>query len=210
MVASVQKLQAEQVEAAASTLALAFHDDPLLQILQPDEAKRPAVGRWFLGAFVRYGLPFGQVWANGDASAVAVWLPPGKTDVSTLGMLRVGLGALPLKVGLRGTARIMRGMSVTEPFHKAVDGPHWYLGMVGTRPERQGQGLGQALLAAGTDQADTEGLPCYLETGTEANLAFYSKRGFEVTGEAEAEGVTVWAMVRQPQPTDRAPRGGNV
>ena len=125
MVPSVRTLEAEQVEAAAATLALAFHDDPLLQILQPDEAKRAVVGQWFLGAFVRYGLPFGQVWADDDASVVAVWLPPGKTDVSTMGMLRVGLGALPLKVGLRGTAPILRAMSVTEPFHKAVDGPHW-------------------------------------------------------------------------------------
>ena len=106
--------------------------------------------------------------------------------------------------------RIMRAMSATEPFHKAVHGPHWYLGMVGTRPERQGQGLGQALLAVGTDQADAEGLPCYLETGTEANVAFYSKRGFEVTGEAKAEGFTVWAMVRPPQPTNRAPSSGDV
>ena len=100
-------------------------------------------------------------------------------------------------------------MSVTEPLHKAVDGPHWYLGMVGTRPERQGQGLGQALLAIGTDQTDAAGLPCYLETGTEANVAFYSKRGFEVTGEGEAEGFTVWAMVRQPQPPDEAPSSGD-
>ena len=62
----------------------------------------------------------------------------------------------------------------------------------------------------GTDQADAAGLPCYPETGTEANVAFYSRRGFEVTGEAKAEGASVWAMVRPPQPTDRTPSGGDV
>ena len=59
--------------------------------------------------------------------------------------------------------RIVRALSATEPFHKAVDGPHWYLVAVGTRPERQGQGLGSALLEVGTSQADAVGLPCYQE-----------------------------------------------
>jgi len=92
----------------------------------------------------------------------------------------------------------MRALSPTEPFHKAGGGPHWYLLSVGTRPERQGQGLGKSLLEQGTAQADAAGLPCYLETATEENVAFYSKRGFEVTGQAEVQGFTVSGMVRPP------------
>jgi ribosomal protein S18 acetylase RimI-like enzyme len=90
-------------------------------------------------------------------------------------------------------------MSATEALHKAVDGPHWYLMAIGTRPEVQGTGLGSALVELGTAQADKAGIPCYLETGTESNVAFYRKRGFEVTGQAEMYGFTVYGMVRQPQ-----------
>jgi ribosomal protein S18 acetylase RimI-like enzyme len=192
-------IRPDQVEASADTLAEAFRDDPLLEILQPDGHKRPRVGRWVMSTVVRYGTRGGQVWGNEDVSAVAIWLPPDGTDVSIGGMIRAGFGALPLKVGIRGVKRFMRLMSASEPLHKAVDGPHWYLMSVGTRPERQGQGLGSALLEVGTSQADAAGLPCYLETLTDEDVAFYSKRGFEVTGQAEVEGFILRAMVRPPK-----------
>ena len=70
---------------------------------------------------------------------------------------------------------------------------------VGTSPTRQGTGLGSSLLQLGTSKADAAGIPCYLETATESNVAFYSKRGFEVTGEASLFGFTLRGMVRPPR-----------
>ena len=65
-------------------------------------------------------------------------------------------------------------MSVTEKFHKTVNGPHWYLAAVGSRDEHQGRGLGSELVEVGTSRADEAGLPCYLETGTQSNIDFYA------------------------------------
>jgi ribosomal protein S18 acetylase RimI-like enzyme len=70
---------------------------------------------------------------------------------------------------------------------------------IGTRSAAQGTGLGSALLEIGTAQADSAGLPCYLETGTENNVAFYSKRGFEVVGQADVYEFTLYGMVRPPK-----------
>lgn len=192
-------IRRDQKQAAARTLAEAFWDDPLLQILEPDVGKRASVGAWFFGRAVEYGLRWGRVWGNDDASAVAIWLPPGSTELTPGRMLRVGFGALPFKVGLRGTARFARATAVTGRFHEAVGGPHWYLMAVGARSACQGRGLGTALVELGTSQAAAVGLPCYLETGTERNVDFYEKRGFEVTGRAEAEGFTLYGMVRPPR-----------
>ncbi len=84
-----------------------------------------------------------------------------------------------------------------------VDGPHWYLWALGVAPERQGQGIGGALLAPILARADAEGLPCYLETQTEANVAFYARRGFEVLAADELPGqpvsVPMWYMAREPR-----------
>lgn len=88
---------------------------------------------------------------------------------------------------------------MTEPFHKQVHGPHWYLMTVGARRARQGQGLGSQLVELGTSQADDASVPCYLETGTDSNIAFYRKRGFEVIGQADLDGHTLTGMVRQPR-----------
>ncbi len=192
-------IRTEQATAAAHTLADAFRDDPLLLILAPDEEARRRVAPWLMGRLVAYGLRWGHVYGNEDASAVAVWLPPGQTTVSAPRMLRVGMGAMPFKAGLGATKRFVAAMSATEGLHEAVEGPHWYLVAVGTRPARQGQGLGGALLEVGTAQADAAGLPCYLETGTDANVAFYSRRGFEVISEAVVEGFSIRGMVRPPR-----------
>ncbi len=189
----------DQSDAAAQTLSEAFKDDPLPYILEPNEHKRPRISPWFFSKAIAYGMRWGHVWVNDDASAVAVWFPPGNTDVKPGRMLRVGFGALPFKIGFRGVGRFMRAMSATDKFHKALEGPHWYLMAIGTQPTRQGEGLGSALLALGTSKADEAGVPCYLETGTESNVAYYSKRGFEVTGQANLLGFTIYGMVRQPK-----------
>ena len=196
----MDRLKPNQASAAASTLAQAFWDDPLMHILASDERRRADAGPWFFGALINYGLRYnGEIWCNQDASAAAVWFPPGHTHLSPLRMLRVGMAAMPFKAGINGTMRFFKAMPITEAFHKAVDVPHWYLLAIGTRPEVQGTGLGGALVELGTAQADEAGIPCYLETGTESNVAFYRKRGFEVTGETEVYGFTLYGMVRQPQ-----------
>src|SRR3989304_6251025 len=105
-----------------------------MEVLRPDQLA--AAAKTLAGAF------WGEVWCNDDASAVAVWFPPGNTDVTSGRMLRVGMGALPFRAGIDGTVRFMRAISATEKFHKAVEGPHWYLMAIGTSPTRQGTGLG--------------------------------------------------------------------
>ena len=88
----------------------------------------------------------------------------------------------------------MQAISATEPFHKAVHGPHWYLLAVGARSQFQGRGLGSALVEIGTSRADAAGVPCYLETGTQSNIDFYAKRGFEIVGQTNFDGHTLTGM----------------
>ena len=70
------------------------------------------------------------------------------------------------------------------------------LGYVGLDP---GQGLGSQLVEMGTSRADDAGVPCYLETGTDSDIAFYRKRGFEVVGQADCYGYTLTGMIRPPR-----------
>ena len=147
---------------------------------------------------LQYGLRWGEVWGTDDASAVAVWVPPGSGEMGLTRLLRVGGARLPFRLGMGATLRFMRALSATEPFHKAVHGPHWYLAAVGTRAARQGQGLGSRLVAVGTARADEAGVPCYLETGTQSNVDFYARRGFQVVGQTDFDGHTLTGMVRPP------------
>jgi ribosomal protein S18 acetylase RimI-like enzyme len=195
----VERLRPDQQRAAALTLAEAFANDPLLEILAPDPVRRAKLGRPMMSVLLAYGVRYGQVWSNDDASAVAIWLHPESGPMTMPRMLRAGMWRAPSMLGLDGMGRMAKSMSATERFHKQVEGPHWYLMTVGTLAARQGQGLGSQLVAMGTSRADDAGVPCYLETGTDSNIAFYRKRGFEVIGQADCYGHTLTGMIRPPR-----------
>lgn len=73
--------------------------------------------------------------------------------------------------------------------------------MIGTHPDWQRRGVAAALMAAGFELADAEGLPCYLETETLDNVAYYGHHGFEVRSEWDVAtvddgGPHMWGMLR--------------
>ena len=94
---------------------------------------------------------------------------------------------------------VLAGVQRIEKRHPAE--PHLYLSVLGTDPPRQGEGIGGALLAPGLALCDTEGLPAYLESSKERNLAYYARFGFRVTGETRLPrgGPTVWSLWRDPR-----------
>lgn len=83
-----------------------------------------------------------------------------------------------------------------------ANGPHLRLEFYGVVPDRQGTGVGTALIEEGHRRADELGLPSYLETFSDSNVGFYRHRGYEVVGEFTiGDGTPGWGMIRPPQPT---------
>lgn len=61
----------------------------------------------------------------------------------------------------------------------------------------QGTGKGGAVIRAGLERVNAEGLPACLETAKETNIGLYRRFGFEVTEEWRLPGgPPVWSMVR--------------
>jgi GNAT superfamily N-acetyltransferase len=79
--------------------------------------------------------------------------------------------------------------------------PHWYLQGLGTDPPRQGEGLASAALEPVLARCDADGVPAYLESTRERNVAFYERHGWTVTGTIDVPegGPRLWAMWREPQ-----------
>jgi ribosomal protein S18 acetylase RimI-like enzyme len=75
--------------------------------------------------------------------------------------------------------------------------PHYYLGVLGVRPELQVKGAGTQLIRsfAGLSNRDPKSSGVFLETAEESNLEFYKRRGFEVRGsEPLDEHTTLWCL----------------
>lgn len=195
----IAEMKQHQEDRLAQSMSRAFFNDGLLIVLRPDESKRHDFGVWFWGRGLEYTKRWGRVFCNEDATAGSLWLPPENSKVTMGRVIRAGFLGLPFKAGPRGAYRFLKLMPAIEKMQEeAVSEPHWHLFGIGVEPGLQGKGIGSQLMEVGLDLADSSGQPCYLETGTEENVRFYSKRGFEVKGQVEFYGFTVWAMVRQP------------
>jgi ribosomal protein S18 acetylase RimI-like enzyme len=135
---------------------------------------------------------------TGDGAAAVVWFPPpGRWQLSRPQRLRL-LPPLVRFLGLR-TASVLAGLERMEEQHPH-DPSHWYLFILGTEQAVQGRGLGSALLAQVLARVDVDGMPVYLESSSERNLALYGRHGFEVTSEvAIPGGPRVWPMWREPR-----------
>ena len=84
--------------------------------------------------------------------------------------------------------------------------PHWYVAIVGTLPECQGQGKGRQVMKKLGDMADRCGKACYLECGGDRNVEFYRKVGYEVAGTKDmvdgtdaADTLKWYCMIRLPK-----------
>lgn len=82
------------------------------------------------------------------------------------------------------------------------EAPHYYLGVLGVDPSMKGKGLGRDLLQAfcALSAADAGSSGVYLETGSEASLAFYLRNGFVLRGEADLGGTPLWCVFAPHRP----------
>jgi len=198
---SVRQATADDLDGMAEALSLSFHDDPVMRWLFGAEAPRP----------MRYTRPFfrtegarhlrhHEVYTVDGTPGAAYWDPPGHWRTKTSDVLRL----TPLMVRGMGTRTVnaLRGLSRVEAAH-AKHPEHYYLAVLGTRPDQQGGGIGSALLRPVLDRCDTDGIGAYLESSKESNIPFYRRHGFEVVGEVQfPSGPTLWPMWRDPQPPE--------
>ena len=204
MIGEPIRLRAEHKDRAVEALLGAFRDDSLYTYICPDSARRVEAMRALLDAVVGFTLVYGEAWTTPEVTGAACWLPPGRTSISIWQMPRTRF-ALPrtlLRFGPGSLGRFAEVFGYADQAHaRVVPGPHWYLWALGVAPASQGQGVGSSLLQPVLAQADAAGVPCYLETETERNVAFYEKRGFEaLESKRMSDGrAALWIMLRTPR-----------
>lgn len=199
---SVRPGTKSDVPLLSKVLADAFDDDPVMSWILPDPASRKArMARMFSGWTRHHHLAGGGVEVavdtQGAIGGAALWDPPGRWKQSTWSSLMV----IPtLLRAMGGRARVGAGVdAVIEAAHPSS--PHWYLATIGTGTTARGGGYGKALLASRLDRCDADHVPAYLESSKAANIPYYQRFGFEVTGEIAVPGggPTLYPMWREPR-----------
>jgi len=198
--ADIEKATGADVPRLSQSLANAFYDDPAISWMVPDDERRRRVGPMGFGAWLtKIYLPKNEVYTDPDRKAGALWAPPGKWRMSVGVQLRLAPAMVRI-VGLKRMPLILKGLAMMDKHHPD-DRPHWYLAVLGTDPEYQGKGLGSSVMQPVLERCDADGVGAYLESSKEANIPFYRRHGFEVTGELHLpDGPPLWPMWRDPQP----------
>jgi ribosomal protein S18 acetylase RimI-like enzyme len=204
---TVSVLFPEHHEEAAVALGRAFVNDPTFKAILPDvtepverAARLADLFRALLTIERRTGQPVFGIFADGRVVGAAI--TEGRQVQGALAMVATGVGALPRLVraiGFGGIYRALNMVSVLTENHPKQ--PHLYLQVLGVDPAYQKRHFGAAMLEHLRTQAlarpDVEGV--YLETATEANVAFYSSKGYQVLGELYPIGVRMWRMYQPKQ-----------
>ena len=185
--------------AVAAALAAAFFDDPVPCWAVPSDRHRPAVLRHFFGCFFDFHVGEGMVYADSERRGAAIWALPGRWRTTTGQDLRIARAFAHPRYWRRGPG-VARGLLGLERRHPPAP-PHFYLAQLGVVPAEQGRGLGSRLLAPVLELCDREGIPAYLESSKQSNIAFYARHGFRVTDEVRLSrrGPTMWPMWREPR-----------
>lgn len=192
----VRRLQPDDRDRALTSVVAAFAADPVLRWVWPDDGRYAACAPGFFGLLIDLRLAGGEVWTAGGGDAVAMWDPPGGLYVTP-----ADDPWPPMQESFTAVERSRWADFDAALAVPAGAPPYWYLGVLATAPDRQGQGLGTAVLAPILAAADRAGLAAWLETGSEANLRFYGRLGFLSQREVDLPGggPRCWLLRREPE-----------
>ena len=190
--------------------ASAIDREPILDVVEAAFVTEPAFAHFFGEAYDAHAREFlaflldlrmagGIVWVEetaGTVAAVSMWDPPGGPALGSAEQEMLWRAAAD-RFGPAIEQRLDAYDALVHDLGPA--GEHYYLGVIASDPAARGRGHGSAVLRPGIEAADAAGLPTFLETGTEGNVGFYGRFGFEVTGELDLDdGTRVWCLTRPP------------
>jgi ribosomal protein S18 acetylase RimI-like enzyme len=190
---AVYQIDQTSAEAAFAVIVLAFAADPATRWSwpRPEDYLRnmPLATRAFGGK----SFALGTADAIDGLAGVALWLPPGvPPDDEALGTLFERTAPASIQKDL---ADVLEQMTNLHPQES-----HWYLPLIGVDPARQGQKLGDKLMAHALARCDADGLPAYLDSSNPRNISLYQRHCFEILGKIQVGySPTIVPMLRKPR-----------
>jgi len=183
------------IEQVCNILGSAFSNDPILDWISGDPAIYGLLFRSEAEALYKH---HGHVYINREQTGAAMWLPAGVSAKTPLHWrLLTAIWNLARTRGFKNIKRLSdldKLMTDNRPKE-----PHFYLHAIGASLDKQGRGIGSALLKAGLSACDQQGMPAYLESSNEKNNPLYERYGFEIVDVVSLPkgGPKMWLMRRE-------------
>ena len=175
---TISRAGPEHMAQLADILGDAFFNDTAMNFVLPHPALYPKFFRMLLDKLY---MEQGHVYLDESGRGAAMWLPPGVNHSVPMCATQLWLVLrLVMHAGPGILPRLQEAQATMEKHHPRK--PHFYLHAIGARQENQGQGVGSALLKAGTRVCDKAGMPAYLESSSARNAVLYQRHRHVVGG----------------------------
>lgn len=188
----VKRAEQSDLEAVAITMAHAFANDPVWCWIYGVEEPLPietglGLARKLVAEHVSVDAVHVTVRtspAESEPAAIALWKDNTiKATDQVIDQRETQSEAFTDKFVAQIPDRIAGLMELGAALHtNRPTEEHWYLGILGTHPDRQSEGLGSALLRHMLHTTDEAGIPTYLESSNPRNYGFYRRHGYEEIG----------------------------
>ena len=184
------------------TLCEAFHEYPVMRYILKDAGiaydsrLRELVG-YFTDSRMSRGWPVLGIECSGELVAAANVSVP--QSIAAPASLEDRFRRFRKQVGTAAIARFQAFADACDSLSPAE--PHYYLGMIGVRPQHQGCGYARLLLDAVHSMSanDPGSTGVALSTEVPANLGLYEHFGYRTLGEIHVEELATWTMFRPDQ-----------
>jgi GNAT superfamily N-acetyltransferase len=171
----IEQVGTGDIDAVVETLVASHRDYVWERWAVPFDDRAERLALMYRADLHAIAFPFGEVWAVDDAASVAIWVPHGArarlTDVDHAELNEASV--LAFGANVEAVSAASEALAAVTPIE-----PDWYLATMGTRPARQGEGLGSAVLRPMLERCDDASLNAGLETSDERNISFYGRLGF--------------------------------
>jgi len=195
----IERLSRTDKAEAVEVLAAAFHDYQVMRFVLKDAGEayetrlRALVGFFCELRFARDFPVLGLRAGEGLAAVAGINDPePGPWPPA----LQEAWRATGEAIGPAALDRLERFETTSGGLEPKV--PHYYLGIIGVRPELQGRGFARVLIdeLIGMSRAHPRSAGITLTTESGGNVPIYRRFGFEVVGEADIDELHTWVMFR--------------
>jgi len=186
----------------ASALSRSFQNEPRIRYMVPDEhVRRVVLPCFFRSVAIPSSLLCGQVSTTETMHGGALWIGPWCPVTFEL-MFRWAIPEIRARLGLASIRRCVKvGAHLDQVRQRLARKRHWYLMAFGVEPSKESAGLRNAMIEPVLAEADSDALPCYVETFVERDVRFYGSHGFRLEGVGRLPdgGPNFWVMIRTPR-----------
>jgi len=190
-----RRVSEEEYEKISEILAEAFFEDPMVKYVFKDRERKDI--RRLYGVMTKAYAQTSDIYFDSEEPYGMIQWIDSEKEPGVIAWLRSGAIRM-IASPISSLFRLMKtGMEIAKIQKECMKEHNLHLILLAVLPRKQGMGIGKKLMNLFIQEADSRGLPCYLETQNPSNLGFYESFGFSIVREVEISSeLKSWSMIR--------------